>query len=266
MLSSSPQNLRENLKDARIVLHFLEKLPVWLTKGPWHPITHIVVSSYAAFVINTFQYGIDDYKSFDYIVSPPWLQWYRLAVGLYCAYVSWRIFCVAGLWPFASYTLTSWNIMGARFLTAYLAGCGFHSFALIADFLRFPTLVGGSVTVLIWWFLLVPIIDYVLKPHEVERKAFWHVSFSFSLLNVHLFNLPAMYVEFVASGQKLSFFDLWVGLFVALLYALFYLNVCDPLGLQFYVVYSPRTALCFFSYVLILVGYYTFYRLWNEVI
>ena len=55
-------------------------------------------------------------------------------------------------------------------------------------------------------------------------------------------------------------------LLVALAYCLLYLNVLDPRGLHFYIIFTPRTAWCAISYALVLSAYYAFYQAWNHVL
>jgi hypothetical protein len=64
----------------------------------------------------------------------------------------------------------------------------------------------------------------------------------------------------------MTFFDLWVALAVALLYCLFYLNVLDSRGLQYYIVFTPRTPLCAISYICVISAYCGFYNLWNYLL
>ena len=50
-------------------------------------------------------------------------------------------------------------------------------------------MVGCSITVAVWWVVLVPVISYYM-PDAVARKKFGTFNRSFPLLNLHLFNLP----------------------------------------------------------------------------
>lgn len=209
------------------------------------------------------------YVATDYTNIPNgWIQTYRLLGGLYGIAASVLVYHTAGIWVLGSYTLTSWNLMSLRLFSSFLAGNAVPGAGFIADLLRFPALVGCSITVSIWWIVLVPLIDFLLSKDKTPegREFFWKWNTSAMLINVHLINLPLVAIDFLASGVTMTFFDLWVALAVALLYCLFYLNVMDPHGLHFYIILTPRTALSSISYILILSGYYAFYKGWNHLL
>lgn len=250
------------------MLKFLDLIPEKYKVGPWSPVTYFVVIGYACFLLYTVSLAIDSRSIISYDASLEWLQNYRLFAGLYGLAITASIFYFAGIWPLASYTLTSWNLMCARFLSSYLAANRVWGMDTLAQMLRFPALVGCSITVSIWWLVLVPLIDHLLSQDKDKshRTFFWKWNKSFPLLNVHLANLPMVAIEFIYSKESLTFFDLWVAMLVAWLYCIFYLNVLDARGMHFYIIFTPRTAYCAISYVMILTGYYGFYNLWNYVL
>ena len=128
----------------------------------------------------------------------------------------------------------------------------------------FPSLVGNSLTVVVWWLVLVPLITYLFKTPKA-KKDFWDFNTSFMLINVHLLNLLFASTDFLTYGRTLSMFDLWMGLAVALAYVLMYLFVLDPAGWHFYIILTPRTPWCVVVYSGIIGLYYGFYCMWNEV-
>lgn len=172
-----------------------------------------------------------------------WLQWLRLSFGVYGALLTVGLVYAVGYLPLASYTITSWNLLTLRMICAYI-GSAFklELFEVLAVALRFPALVGSTVTVIVWWIILVPLIYGFLEEGE-QTKRFIAFNSSFFLVNVHLLVLPIAAAEFIGSSSPLCFFDLWMGLVVAFVYVLFYLNVLDPAGLHFYIILSPRTGL-----------------------
>ena len=116
------------------------------------------------------------------------------------------------------------------------------------------------------WLVLVPIISYCLscdKSNPHAQQLFWKWNTSAALLNVHLLNLPLIAVDFLGSGSRLVFFDLWTAFVVALLYVVFYLNVLDANGLHFYIILTPRTGYCALVYCSLLAFYYLIYLSWN---
>eukprot|EP01036_Dinobryon_divergens_P027065 gene27065-35777_t len=207
------------------MLKFLDHIPKELKVGPWSPVAHFVVFSFAGFVLITAQSAYLTMSNSSPVTNQNDLQLFRLFFGLYAL---------------------GWNLMGCRLIFAFLTDAGFHILKPVASFLKFPALVGCT--------------------NEKDLSVFLHFNLSFGLVNLHLFNLPITAVEFLWTSTPLTFFDLWCGFFVALLYCLFYLNVLDPLGLHFYIIFSPRTALCALSFGLILAAYYGFFVFWNRYI
>lgn len=257
----------KKLASARKMLKFLDRVPEKYKSGPWSPVAYLVLFSYAAFLLWMFKSAVQAYRPLDYTNSgrdERLLNRFRLLAGLYGVFNTVLTVRAVGWWPFTSYTLTSWNLMTVRLLSASLSSQGFRQFSFLADVTRFPALVGCTVTVVVWWMILVPLIHFLLRKDPTERKFFWNFNFSFTLTNLHLLNLPIIAVDFLYSHQPLNFFDLYIGLLVAFVYALFYLKVLDPLGLHFYIVLTPRSKLCILAYGFILGGYYLIYLFWNR--
>ena len=258
-----------SLESVRNLLKFLDVVPQQYKVGPWSPAAHITIFAYAAFIFLSMSYAVKAYTPPDYTQIPnDWIQTYRLVGALYGFALTALVYYASGIWMLGSYTLTSWNLMSLRLFSSYLAGHAVPGAGLLADLLRYPSLIGCTVTVTVWWIILVPLIDFLLsqgKSRE-DRIFFWKWNLAPVLINVHLLNLPIIAIDFLASGVALTFFDLWVALTVAFLYCMFYLNVLDPRGLHFYIIFSPRTVYCAISYALILSGYYGFYQAWNYLL
>ena len=256
------------------ILAFLENIPRHLRVGPWSPVAHLTLICILGYIILTFEHAAESYdllfhRSSLSLPSPPaWLQPYRLVAGIYMVGMTGVVLATSGVWPLASYTLTSWNLAALRNLLAFVGNLGWAvspQVQLAADVLRFPALVGCSITVAVWWLVLVPII-HVYSATAENRKRFWSFNASFPLLNLHLLNLPLCAAEFLATGRCLSFFDLWAALAIAYIYVLFYLNVLDAAGLHFYIVFTPRTMWCWVPYTIVLLSYVGIFHGWNNVL
>jgi len=197
--------------------------------------------------------------------QPEWLQLYRLFFGIYGIIIIGLIVKDRGVLPLASYTLLSWNLTTVHLLSSFFCNSmGIGILRLVSDATRFPALVGCSITVTIWWFILAPLIH--TKLDESKREGFWKFNRSFRLLNIHGLNLPMIGLEFIFTLKKLHFYDLWVGLLVGFAYIVFYLVVLDRNGYHFYIILSPRTVGCILSYSLVLGLYYVCYELWNGLL
>ena len=124
--------------------------------------------------------------------------------------------------PFVSYTIVSWSLLTTR-NACLLFGC--HKAAAA---LRFPSLVQNTVTVVVWWFVLVPAIYFTLPPDNAVRRGFIKFNKSPFLINVHLLNAPlALADTLLPPFRVLTAADLWLSMALAMLYCLFYLLVLD---------------------------------------
>ena len=66
------------------------------------------------------------------IVAFDRLQLFRISAGIYGLLLSSIMLYFAGIWPFASYTMTSWNLMSVHFLSAYYGASGSKVAGIIA--------------------------------------------------------------------------------------------------------------------------------------
>jgi len=190
------------MKGAKKTMVFLRLVPEGL-KPPvrWHPFASLVIMFVGCALLITFQSAMIDFN--DNVLSSaaatttmtsgnPFLERYfawspiqlpfqvvRLVVFAYMFLLTIGLcYSLKGVWVLASYTLTSWNLLTARFLLTYIANDAstfppsFFSLELVSsvrDFarhaalvLRFPVLVMNSITVVVWWSLLVPVIHLLL--------------------------------------------------------------------------------------------------------
>ena len=116
----------------------------------------------------------------------------------------------------------------------------------------------------VWWTALYPIIYYCLP--KDKRANFNQFNLSFSLINIHILNLPIAVIEFLWSNNRLRFVDLWMGISIAYIYVLFYLFILDVRGIHLYIILSPRTIYCSISYIIIMLLYYIVYITWNHTL
>lgn len=178
-------------------------------------------------------------------------------VALMCMNFAW--------WPLLSFTMISWNQFTIRYLCNALMSFGFdwYSLKFVSEVLRFPTLVFNSITVSVWWLILVPGIMRFM-PSEKARAAFMKFNKSAMLINVHLLNLPFAAMDHLTNPRILNFFDLYVAILFALIYVLFYLFVMDPMGMHFYhVLLSPRPHWSPLCYAFCLALFVLYWYAWN---
>lgn len=249
------------------ILSFMDKLPSSLTKGPWSPFSYIFLTCFGYYLVINFTYAINSYKP-DPSDSVWWVTCIRLIIALYCLSLLIASIKARGYWLLKSYTITSWNFLIVRNLFSFFHDIfpSFKIFEITARICKFPALVGCTMTVTIWWTILTPIIHKLMA--EEHREGFWKFNFSFPLLNFHGFNLPLVILEFILSNasnydNSLTYFDLYCGFTVAILYLIFYLNFLDAIGFHIYVVLSPRPWYCILAYSLIVVIYYGLWNFYN---
>ena len=241
------------------LLHFLDAVPEKYKSGPWHPFAVLILLGVALFLLLSAESAEHSYAN-DVLTrlqlqpeASPTLQGLRAGGVVYMVAVVWAVLRVAGAWPLASYTVTSWNLLAARLLFAALSSATGHPLvAVAAQALRFPALVGACITVSVWWLVLVPLIYFLLRKEPKRQRGFLLFNFSPMLLSLHLANLPIALADFAQAHTPLCFFDLWAGLAVCFCYILFYLNVLDRAGLHFYIVFTPRTPWVLLTYPAVL--------------
>ena len=257
LLHSTPEPKMKDLFKA------IERIPLHLREGYWSPVAILYLFSYFAFLVYTFPSALNSVND---IVEPELSDEYMNNINMFRTIAAtWGILilvaviCVSGWWPLVSYTITSWNLLWLRMTFAAL------DMKFAARIFKFPSLVGCTITVTIWWTILVPLIHHLMEDKE-KQAGFWKFNTSFLLLNVHLVNLPIAAAEFFYSASKLVFFDLWIALLIAFAYMMFYLGVLDARGIHLYIILTPRTHFCFISYSLILSIYYACYIQWNSII
>ena len=252
------------------LLSFLKNVPISYREGPWHPAATSVLVLLACFLLNSFNDAYNDYTYYVKPVGPEpqWLDMYRLVGGIYCALVTCVLVYSTGIWPLCSYTMTSWNLLTIRLLTSCSYFSNYTLFdapivTIISRIVKFPSLVGCSITVSVWWIVLVPLVYHLIGNDRAKRNGFSKFNSSFVLVNIHALNLPIILIEFLFTKMILTFFDLWIGFFFAFIYVVFYLTVLDRNGIHLYIVFTPRTMGALITYPCVLLTYYLYFRLFN---
>ncbi|CAD7949140.1 unnamed protein product [Amoebophrya sp. A120] len=189
--------------------------------------------------------------------------WGALNVGIMVMRISW--------WPCVSYTMTSWNLFTVRHLMAtfvlLFARCGGMCgtclgpiFVGIYEVFRFPALVQATITFVVWWGVLVPVIVCFLLAKKKERgsvRDFMQWNFGFFQINVHGFNVLLAWADQIwLNPRPLLFLDLWFGLLFGILYLAFYLWALDNRGIHLYMILNPRSNWAALAYLAIF-GMYT---------
>lgn len=247
---------------AEVMAKFIAKIPLHLRQGPWKITAHLYLLYFSAFLLLSAPHAFDSYKEDTFEKSSPFLFRFRLGMGLYCLCVSVLLYFRAGVYPFLTYTVTSWNLMVLRLLFSSMEQQS-RVLMVVSRILRFPALAGTSVTFTLWWTILFPLVYYVSDSHR--RKQFLAFNSSFLLVNIHMLNMPICATEFVLTGHHLAYFDVWIGFCVALVYMLFYLNVLDRVGAHIYIFLTPRTHFCILNYSVVLSVYLACFYGWNYV-
>ena len=172
-------------------------------------------------------------------------------LAFYMAGVLGLMFRYVGPWPFTTFTMLSWTLTCSRH-----AG---RALGISLELLRFPALVAATITFFVWWLLLVPAIYFLGCKTQEQKRGFVAFNCAPFLVNIHIINFPLMIVDQMLSPRAFVATDLWLGVVYGMCYLLFYLNVLDPKGLHFYIIFSPRTRLCFIPYSMMLLLIYAVY-------
>ena len=151
-----------------------------------------------------------------------------------------------------------------------------HFLLKINHVLRFPALLGASITFTVWNFVLFPYV-YVSKLDTEEKKnSFLDFNFKFRLVQQHVCNIIYAILNTMVtgslviedgSGKRLPKLfdeeDLWYGGVYVMGYGLFYTMILDRLGVHLYPVFSPRSNLVLVTWLLIIMLIFGFYKFWN---
>jgi hypothetical protein len=261
----TPSSKAKSKSLSQFELNF-DVFPLHLREGPWHWVAYLYITTvfvllgYALFGTEIVQPFPEDHES---IFKTEMINLHPRLVSAICALymTGWLVamFIQTGLWPMASYTMISWTLLTLRHWARAVGAP-----RILCEILRFPAVAGTVVTVVIWWLILVPVISF-FAPNEEVRKGFIKFNFSPFLLNVHLVNFPLCMIDHALSPRELISTDLWIGMVVGMMYLLFYLNVLDPRGYHFYIILSPRTPMCIFSFSIILVVYSAIWMNWHKL-
>jgi hypothetical protein len=259
-------------------LSFLEKVPLYLRKGPWVAEAWATVLAFGGYLLYThFDTDSCSYRPDALphaVLSAASLQGLRLFGGLYMLGFTAFFLRATGPWPLISYTMLSWNLLTLRLLAAYAAASdpAASSSSLVAGaravaaWVKFPALVMNSITVVVWWSLLTPAISYLMRDTPKAAAGFRKFNRSVPLLHIHAANLPVAALEFLATGVRLKYADLHAAFCIGFVYVLFYLLVLDARGVQIYIVFSPRTRWCVVTFSLIPLLYWGAFNAWNAAL
>lgn len=120
------------------ILVFLEKVPKRFKEGPWSPVAHLVLLTFLGYLLLSFENASASYSQlFDVhsihfaqnrqpqLGAENWIQYYRLFGGIYMLCITGVVFYTSGIWPLATYTLTSWNLCTIRLLSSFVAASNY---------------------------------------------------------------------------------------------------------------------------------------------
>ena len=140
--------------------------------------------------------------------------------------------------------------------------------ATVGSSIRMVAVTNAGVVCTIWNFILFPIIYFFSVPPGEKRQNFLKFNFGFFMTNIHIINFPLAVMNTVYGSQirLFTFSDLWVAYLVILLYSIVYYFLMDRLGMHFYPIFCPRSALSVVSIVGVLGLYYYLFNKWNELI
>jgi len=250
--------------------------PEHLRVGPYHPVAKVYLLVTIFSLILLRRPAIDSSSAINCPainagVSPRVLASVR-AVG-----ATWGIGLLAamyrrtGAWPLLSFTMQSWSWMTLRHVLGLVTMCSPKDSLLgklatqMSEGTRFLALAQNTITVCVWWGVLVPAITFFLKDAK-KRSDFLKLQRDPLLVSVHLLNLPLAAAEHLLHPRLFTPYDLWIGVTSALAYLGLYLRALDANGLHFYIILSPRTPLFPVSISALMLAYYGTFKGWNEVL
>jgi len=211
--------------------NFFRFVPKELRVGPWSwfpLITLIAIFLVAAILAVPALQGYQPMEK-----SSDFHFWCRLVGWLYGMGVMVYMVKYVGVWPMVSWTVMGWMVTTLRY------GAGTLGLVGLQRVLTFPSLMTNTVTVLIWYTVLVPGI-ILMSPKKARNKILNDWVFDWFLATIHGVNWPFCILDWYFQPIPLNLFDLWVSALYCVAYISFYLGVLDPAGVHLYFILSPR--------------------------
>lgn len=181
----------------------------------------------------------------------------RLLVAVYGVWIISKAINEIGWLGMKSYTMWSWMLMTSRAVLGTI-GPVFEPFRVAWEVLRFPTLAMNTVTTLVWWLVIYPMLLYLIPPKH--QATFARFNKSLLLVSVHGLNLVLTLLDHCLEPRQFCWFDLWLAVVISILYLGYYLTELDAKGYYFYIVLTPRTHFCCVTYSLAIALYYGIYN------
>mmetsp|Transcript_90162 Transcript_90162/g.156120 ORF Transcript_90162/g.156120 Transcript_90162/m.156120 type:complete len:304 (-) Transcript_90162:180-1091(-) len=250
-------------RKALVPPNLFDWIPYQYRVGPWSPLAYLYFFVWLAGIAYMAPIMAYSYDHELQLVAPAhgtkhW--WCSVAGGIWCILINCVMIKKWGPWPYASFTLLSWSLLTLRFVCmalGYLNGTAL----VVSEVLRFPTLIGASITTIVWNFVLQPVIWFFMS--NSQRPHFVKFNKQFLLIQIHIVNLPLAILSHYCSPRALVFFDYYVSGVWLYVYAVFYLSVLDRKGFHLYPIFTPRTHLCVFAYTMIIGIHYGVYNFWQ---
>lgn len=302
MASSSSEKKERSATDR--LADFLENFSVWDfvdPNKPWVLTEHGSFLGYFDFIPKHYRYGpwsltvILSLATISYLLllagvlmslHPGWWEnfyladgdssyqafthewYYTFAAFAWMLYVMWHVLTKSpiGIAAWIAFTLWSWTILSLRHGLVLIAPF-LPSVRIWAELLRFPALLSASITTVIWNFVLFPILILFIKDVENRRKFIGYFT-NFRLTQLHVFNLffAVTNCAMVKPTRQLHMGDMGAMVVLIVAYMAWYYFILDRLGIHLYPIFSPRTPLALFSYILIIAACTGGYHFWKGVL
>lgn len=147
-----------------------------------------------------------------------------------------------------AFTLLSWNLNALRHGLNALAPFlrDHHILLKVNHIIRFPALSSATMTFVVWNAVLVPYIYLFLLDTREKKDNFITWMTNFNLVQFHCCNIFYAVLNTMVTGIRATpaLFDkedLWYSLTYYVAYSLFYILVCDRIGIHIYPIFSPRS-------------------------
>jgi len=193
---------------------------------------------------------------------------YNVGLFSWMAFVSWGVYSYyKSFGPWVSFTMCGWTIMWIRHGLCALAPF-LPAVRLWIGILRFPVLLSSTTIFAVWNFVLMPVIALGILKGE-KRKNFFRFANSWRMWQIHVLNILYAYLNCVwaePNPSPLHMGDVDAAVFYIMTYMLFYYLIMDRLGMQFYPIFSPRTNMCIFSWMMTAGLCFGNYSFWNKVL
>lgn len=138
-------------RKALVPPNLFDWIPYQYRVGPWSPLAYLYLFVWLVGIVHMAPIMAYSYEHELQLVAPThgtkhW--WCSVVGGIWCMLINGVMIKKWGPWPYVSFTLLSWSLLTLRFVSMALGHVN-GTALVVSEVLRFPTLIGASITTIV---------------------------------------------------------------------------------------------------------------------